>query len=111
MKVDDINQELIEKGKKKHGFAAYLPIRVAVTVKDDSYLHIGSAASPLSEKKGPVFTIRGRPAIPATSFKGAWRAQMEVLLERNFDSLVKAFGISSQDYWKPCIPSPAQGVT
>jgi CRISPR/Cas system CSM-associated protein Csm3 (group 7 of RAMP superfamily) len=113
MKIDDINEGLIEVKKQSHGFASYLPLKITAAVKADSYLHIGAAGSPLSEKKGPVFTIQGRPAIPATSFKGAWRAQMETLLERDFDGLIKVFGVSLQDraLWMPCIPSPARGVT
>jgi CRISPR/Cas system CSM-associated protein Csm3 (group 7 of RAMP superfamily) len=113
MTIDEIRVELIKDRQKEHAFTSYLPLMITVAVKPDSYLHIGATGSPLSEKKGPVFTIRGRPAVPATSLKGAWRAQLETLIDHNFDALARTFGVSPQDrfLWMPCIPSPANGVT
>jgi CRISPR/Cas system CSM-associated protein Csm3 (group 7 of RAMP superfamily) len=113
MNIDEISQTLMESARRARAFTFFLPITITVTVRSDSYLHIGAAGSALSEKKEPVFTIKGRPAIPATSFKGAWRAQMETLIDRHFDALAEIFGVSAQDriLWMPCIPSPAKGVT
>jgi len=113
MKIKDLTAEAIETKKKCRGFSFYLPLLVTVTVKPDSYLHIGASGSPLSDKKGPVFTISGRPVIPASSFKGAWRAQLETLLQRDFNGLVQRLPVPKAvpEHWKPCIPAPERSVT
>ncbi|SRR5579875_222785 len=111
MEIDGLKTEIIEQRKRERASTEYLPLKVTVTVNKNSYLHIGAAEAPLREKKGPVFTIQGRPVIPATSFKGAWRVQMEDLVERNWTELAQKLGSADKrEAWQPCIPSPAKGV-
>ena len=82
-------------------------LSITITVEDYSFLHIGAAPSPLTEKKGSVFKVDRTPVIPATSFKGALRNQMELLFIEKFDSDFKElFKPQNDDMLKPCIPSP-----
>jgi len=56
-------------------------LRLPIQIKVCSLLHIGAASS---EKKGSVFKVDETPIIPATSFKGALRYQLEQLFIKNF---------------------------
>lgn len=79
-------------------------LNITVTVADDSFLHIGGTPSPLTEKKAPVFKVNSQPVIPATSFKGALRWQLERLLIEKQEDLMKVFSCE-KTYLEPCIPS------
>lgn len=83
-----------------------LPLRV--TVCKDSFLHVGGTPSPLTEKKLPVFSIDRMPVIPASSFKGAFRHQVELLLIERRLEIARILGLDGEkaDYLKPCIPAP-----
>jgi len=95
------------------GFSKLFRIPVKVTVKPESYLHIGATGSPTREKKAPIFLIKNEPVIPGSSFKGAWRSRLEDLIEADFDALCAKFALSGEqrEHFRPCIPSPAPSVT
>lgn len=90
----------------KDGNIEIIPINISITVEEGSFLHIGAAPSPLTEKKGSVFKIDRTPVIPATSFKGALRNQMELLFIEKFNNFKTEFNPPKEDMLKPCIPSP-----
>ena len=101
----------IEKMKKlpesrQQGILTVLQIPLRITVQKGSFLHIGGSPSPLTEKKAPVFSVDGRPVIPASSFKGAFRYQMEQLLIDKKDELKSKLGVTDDELLKPCIPAP-----
>jgi len=91
---------------KKQGILTVLQIPLKITVQEGSFLHIGGSPSPLTEKKAPVFSVDGKPAIPASSFKGAFRYQVEQLLIANKDDFKSKLGITDDELIKPCIPAP-----
>ncbi len=91
---------------KKQGILTVLQIPLKITVLEGSFLHIGGSPSPLTEKKAPVFSVDGKPAIPASSFKGAFRYQVEQLLIAKKDELKLSFEITKDELIKPCIPAP-----
>ncbi len=90
----------------KQGILNVFQIPLKITVQEGSFLHIGGSPSPLTEKKAPVFSVGGRPAIPASSFKGAFRSQVEQLLIIKKDELKKICRITNDSLIKPCIPAP-----
>lgn len=83
-----------------------LPIRIEV--EEGSFLHLGGTPSPLTEKKQPVFSVDGRPVIPASSFKGAFRQQVESIFIDKKDELAKKLGLAESEMHllKPSIPAP-----
>lgn len=91
---------------KNEGDAEILCMSLKVTVEDKSFLHIGSTPSPLTEKKAAVFKVGRTPVIPASSFKGALRNQIELLLIRNLSELKTQFNLDDENKLKPCIPAP-----
>jgi len=93
---------------KKEGKITILELPVRIEVAEGSFLHIGAAPSPLTEKKGAVFKVDRTPIIPATSFKGALRHQLELLFIEKIDEFAQLFNIpnNKKDLLKPCIPSP-----
>ncbi len=95
---------------KKQGILTVLQIPLKITVLEGSFLHIGGSPSPLTEKKAPVFSVDGKPAIPASSFKGAFRYQVEQLLITNKDDLKSKFSIADEELLKPCIPSTSPTI-
>ncbi|MGQ9847345.1 MAG: RAMP superfamily CRISPR-associated protein [Bacteroidales bacterium] len=97
----EVNLSIIREGNVE-----IFPIKISMTVENNSFLHIGSAPSPLTEKKGSVFKVDRTPVIPATSFKGALRNQMELLLIQSFNEFKTEFYPEEEDMLKPCIPSP-----
>ena len=107
-----IKLEIYDKEKefeiKEMGKMRILEIPIKVEVDKYSFLHIGATPSPLTEKKGAVFKVDRTPVIPATSFKGALRHQLELLFIEKIDELAQLFGIpdNKKDLLKPCIPSP-----
>ena len=91
---------------KKQGILTVLQIPLKITVQEGSFLHIGGSPSPLSEKDAPVFSVDGKPAIPASSFKGAFRYQVEQLLITKKDELKLKLRITDDKLIRPCIPAP-----
>lgn len=91
---------------RQQGILTLFQIPLKIAVQEGSFLHIGGSPSPLTEKKAPVFSVDGKPAIPASSFKGAFRYQVEQLLINNKDKLKSTLGITDDDLIKPCIPAP-----
>jgi CRISPR/Cas system CSM-associated protein Csm3 (group 7 of RAMP superfamily) len=89
-----------------------LPLEI--TVAEGSFLHIGGTPSPLTEKKQPVFSVDGQPVIPASSFKGAFRQQVEMLLidKDKKAELSCALGLieDRSDLLKPSIPSDRPSI-
>lgn len=83
-----------------------LPLKI--TVAEGSFLHIGGTPSPLTEKKQPIFSVDGRPVIPASSFKGAFRQQVELLLIQKKADLAQVLNLAGNnvDRLKPSIPAP-----
>ncbi|MDC8448087.1 MAG: RAMP superfamily CRISPR-associated protein [Nitrospira sp.] len=83
-----------------------LPIKVEVA--EGSFLHVGGTPSPLTEKKQPVFSVDGQPVIPASSFKGAFRQQVEALLIQKKNSFAASLGLNGSQVGllKPSIPAP-----
>lgn len=91
---------------KKQGILTVLQIPLKITVQEGSFLHIGGSPSPLTEKKAPVFSVDGKPAIPASSFKGAFRYQVEQLLIAKKGELKSKLEITDERLIRPCIPAP-----
>jgi len=91
---------------RQQGVQTVLQIPLKITVKEGSFLHIGGSPSPLTEKKAPVFSVDGKPVIPASSFKGAFRYQVEQLLIDEKDDLKQKLEITDNELTKPCIPAP-----
>lgn len=91
---------------RKQGILTVLQIPLKITVQEGSFLHIGGSPSPLTEKKAPVFSVDGKPAIPASSFKGAFRYQVEQLLIAKKDELKSELEITDERLIRPCIPAP-----
>lgn len=91
---------------RQQGILTVLQIPLKITVKEGSFLHIGGSPSPLTEKKAPVFSVDGKPAIPASSFKGAFRYQVEQLLINKKGELKLKLEITDEELIKPCIPAP-----
>ena len=93
---------------KKEGKITILELPVRIEVAEGSFLHVGAAPSPLTEKKDAVFKVDRTPVIPATSFKGALRHQLELLFIEKVDEFAQLFNIPNdkKDLLKPCIPSP-----
>lgn len=91
---------------RTQGVLSVLQIPLKITVQEGSFLHIGGSPSPLAEKKAPVFSVDGRPTIPASSFKGAFRYQVEQLLVKQKSELKTKLGISNDNILRPCIPAP-----
>ena len=96
---------------KKEGKMTISELSLKIEVAEGSFLHIGAAPSPLTEKKGAVFKVDRTPVIPATSFKGALRHQLELLFIEKVDEFAQLFNIPNdpndkKDLLKPCIPSP-----
>ncbi len=102
------NGEVREIKLKEEGKVKILELPVKVEVKEGSFLHIGATPSPLTEKKGAIFKVDRTPVIPATSFKGALRHQLELLFIEKREEFSKIFNINEDDkkLLKPCIPSP-----
>jgi len=79
--------------------------RCKITLTTLEPLHIGGTSHPLSDVHNPIVMLTGnKPAIPATTLKGAWRSQIErflinLLKEKNQLDRGEALGL------KPCIPA------
>jgi CRISPR/Cas system CSM-associated protein Csm3 (group 7 of RAMP superfamily) len=82
-----------------------LKVKVEVEVREGSFLHIGGSPTPLWEKKASVFMIGDQPAIPASSFKGAFRNSVENHIIKHKEELKEIFGVEDAKYLKPCIPA------
>ena len=91
---------------EQQGIMTVFQIPVKISVKEGSFLHIGGTRTPLREKQAPVFSVNGEPVIPASSFKGAFRYQLEQLLINKKNELKAELGIDNCDLIKPCIPAP-----
>ncbi|RLE53686.1 MAG: hypothetical protein DRJ30_06545 [Candidatus Methanomethylicota archaeon] len=85
-----------------------LPIKI--TVQEKSSLHIGSAEDPLTGMKAAIYKIDGIPVIPASSFKGALRSQMELYFINNLQLLKSKFNVKEKEILKPCIPSVRRSI-
>lgn len=92
--------------EKENKLPVYIDLKLKITVDNNSFLHIGASPSPITEKKGAVFQVDGIPVIPATSFKGALRSQLEILFITQTSKLAKMLNISDDNLLKPCIPAP-----
>lgn len=90
---------------EQQGIVTVFRIPLKITVQEGSFLHIGGSPSPLTEKGAPVFSVNGKPVIPATSFKGAFRFQVEQLLIREKDELMRSLKITDSELIQPCIPT------
>lgn len=75
-----------------------------VSVDDSSFLHIGGAPTPLSDIKMQVFKVDRVPVIPATTFKGALRHQMDAVFLSRQDEIAKNLDVAAE-MLKPCIPT------
>jgi CRISPR/Cas system CSM-associated protein Csm3 (group 7 of RAMP superfamily) len=93
---------------KQLGNQAVFALPIKVTVAAGSFLHVGGTPSPLTEKKQPVFSVEGQPVIPAYSFKGAFRQQVEALFIVKKDAFAASLGLSGNqvELLKPSIPAP-----
>lgn len=90
----------------REGNVEIIRIPIKITVELGSFLHIGASPSPLTEKKGSVFKVDRTPVIPATSFKGALRNQLELLFIDNRNKFATIFNMDDPTLIKPCIPAP-----
>jgi CRISPR/Cas system CSM-associated protein Csm3 (group 7 of RAMP superfamily) len=93
---------------KKDAEVTFLELPIKIKVAEDSFLHIGAAPSPLTEKKGAVFKVDRTPIIPASSFKGALRHQLEILFIEKANEFAKQLNIpdDKKELLKPCVPTP-----
>lgn len=94
---------------KKLGNQSTLTMSLKIIVAEQSFLHIGGTPSPLTEKKQSVFSVDGQPIIPASSFKGAFRQQVEMIFIEKKEELAKKLGLpdeKSKYLLKPSIPAP-----
>jgi len=91
---------------QQQGILTVFQIPIKISVQQGSFLHIGGSASPLTEKKAPVFSVDGKPVIPASSLKGAFRYQLEQILINKKDELKSELCLNNADLLKPCIPAP-----
>lgn len=93
---------------KKEGKMKILELPIKIEVAERNFLHIGAAPSPLTEKKGTIFKVDRIPVIPATSFKGVLRHQLELLFIEKVDEFAWLFHVpdDKKNTLKPCIPSP-----
>ena len=103
IKIDGAEKEF---ETKEEGKMKILELPIVIKVKEKSFLHIGAALSPLTEKKGAIFKVDRTPVIPATSFKGALRHQLELLFIEKIDEFAKDFYVENKEMLKPCVPSP-----
>lgn len=101
-------KQVIDIASTMLGRISVLTIPVRIAVEAQSFLHVGASPSPLSEKKCSVFKIDRTPVIPASSFKGALRHQLELLLSAEYKTLAQVLNLSGQDQelLKPCVPAP-----
>ncbi|MEM2857236.1 MAG: RAMP superfamily CRISPR-associated protein [Candidatus Nitrosocaldaceae archaeon] len=112
----DIKVKIYDKTCKfniqEYGYTKILRLPIEVKVEDNSFLHIGGPYDPRSAIKGQIFKVDGIPVIPATSFKGALRFQLEHLFINNLSNFKNNFNVNDDNYLKPCIPttnlSPAE---
>lgn len=90
------------------GNQAFFTLPLKITVAEGSFLHIGGTGSVLSKKDQPIFSVDGQPVVPASSFKGAFRHQVELLLIDKKADLALALDLSGNkaDLLKPSIPAP-----
>lgn len=93
---------------KQLGNQTMLSLPLKIEVAEGSFLHVGGTPSPLTEKKQPVFSVDGQPVIPASSFKGAFRQQVEMLFVQKKAAFAARLGLSGNqaDLLKPSIPAP-----
>ncbi|MFQ5802021.1 MAG: RAMP superfamily CRISPR-associated protein [Candidatus Methylomirabilales bacterium] len=93
---------------KQLGNQTVFVLPIDIEVAEGSFLHVGGTPSPLTEKKQPVFSVDGQPVIPASSFKGAFRQQVEAQFIQKKDALARTLGLTGNqaDLLKPSIPSP-----
>lgn len=82
-----------------------LNVDIVVKVGGGSFLHIGGSPTPLTDKKSPIFMIGDQPAIPASSFKGAFRNKVEAYLIEHQDELKTIFRVEDAKCLMPCIPA------
>jgi len=101
-----IDKKELEMPAMTKGNVEILTMKVKVGVEEDSFIHIGASPSPLTEKKAAVFKVDRTPVIPASSFKGALRNQIKLLLIRNLSELKTQFNLDDENKLKPCIPAP-----
>jgi CRISPR/Cas system CMR subunit Cmr6 (Cas7 group RAMP superfamily) len=59
-----------------------------------------------SQKRKHSLLSDGKPAIPASSLKGAFRYQLEQILINKKNELKSELGLNNADLLKPCIPAP-----
>jgi len=92
---------------KKDAEVTLLELHIKIKVAEYSFLHIGAAFSPLTEKKGAVFKVDRTPIIPASSFKGALRHQLEILFIEKANEFAKQLNIpdDKKELLKPCVPT------
>jgi CRISPR/Cas system CSM-associated protein Csm3 (group 7 of RAMP superfamily) len=101
MKIDEIKLNEKTEGKTK-----VIDIPIVIKVEKESFLHIGASPSPLTDKKGAIFKVDRTPVIPASSFKGALRTQLELLFIEKKEEFKSAFNLDNVEVLKPCIPAP-----
>lgn len=110
--VNNKNIKVERIGEKK---LISLPIKVIVD--KNSFLHIGASGySYMSASQRipqnihmPVFVVDRLPIIPATSFKGVLRVQLEHLIIDKHNHFKQIFNVGDDEFIKPCIP--AVGIT
>lgn len=101
-----LNNKDVNLSVSLEGNVEIISIPIKIIVEKGSFLHIGAAPSPLTEKKGAVFKVDRIPVIPATSFKGVLRSQIELLFIEKLREFKSLFKLSDENLLKPCIPSP-----
>lgn len=91
----------------EYGFTKVLCLPIKITVEYNSFLHIGASYDPRAVIKGQIFKVDRLPVIPATSFKGALRYQLEQYFIHKHDDLKNKFNCNDIKFLKPCIPTTA----
>ena len=106
-KFESKNEYAVEIVSKSLGEINVLILPITIEVEEYSFLHIGASSPLLTGTKGAVFKVDRIPVIPASSFKGALRSQLEMLFSTEISSLLPMFNVPEgrKDSFKPCIPT------
>jgi hypothetical protein len=77
-----IGEEEKEFEMKREGKMTVLELPLKIEVAKDSFLHIGAAASPLTEKDAAIFKVDRTPVIIGNEFQRSIETPVRVAIHR-----------------------------